>query len=209
LLAHFPGQEGARAAVDILTGFVSPSGRLATTWWRGLEDVPSFEHFPAKRLDDGSVAIRYAEGLRVGYRAVDEDTKERVLWPLGHGLSYTRFEYAGLRVAKTLRERTLKVAVEVKNVGEVGGKEVVQVYVCPLGVTTVWRPRREVKGFTKIDLQPEEQREVELEIDLKMACSYWDEEVKAWRLERAEYGVEVGGEMVKFQVEEGCTWTGL
>ncbi|KAH6683612.1 thermostable beta-glucosidase B [Plectosphaerella plurivora] len=206
LLAHFPGQEGTRAIVDILSGNVSPSGKLATTWFKTIEDSPSFGNFPATKHDDGSFTIKYAEGIQVGYRHPERD--DRVRWPFGFGLSYASFEYSGLKVSvdETGAVAKAKVEVEVKNTGAVAAKEVVQVYVSPNEGAAVWRPKRELKAFDKVLLQPGESKVVGFEIDVEMACSYWDEKEVKWRLEPGTYGVVVGGQSVPFDVTKGSVW---
>lgn len=206
LLAHFPGQEGTRAIVDVLTGKVSPSGRLATTWFKTLQDSPSFGNFPATRHDDGSVTFKYAEGIQVGYRHPEREG--RVRWPFGFGLSYSRFEYEGLKVTIDEDSTTPKARCEVsvKNVGGVAAKEVVQVYVTPNEGAAVWRPRQELKAFDKVLLQPGETRVVDFELDVQTACSYWDEKEVAWRLEPGTYGVVVQGQSVSFVVTKGSVW---
>lgn len=171
LNAHFPGQEGARAVTDLLTGKVCPSGRLATTWFRGLEDCPGFEHFSPKGMEDGNIYLQYKEGLEVGYRC--RDSQSRVRWPFGSRLSYTSFSYSGLR-ATADEESTvpkLECYVEVKKTGAVSGKEVIHLYIKPAKDTTVWRPERELGAFTKVSLQPSVSQLVELEVDLDVACS--------------------------------------
>ena len=210
VLAHFPGQEGAQAVADILTGRVNPSGKLATSWWRRLEDAPSFGHFPAKKGDeDGAVELRYAEGIRVGYRC--EDLAARARWPFGFGLSYTSFGYDGLRavVSEEVEAPVLRCSVGVTNTGPREGKEVVQLYVGALGTGAVWRPQRELKAFTKVLLQPGERTVVDLEVDLKVACSYWDEGVNAWKLERGKYQVQVGDCQEEVVVTMATTWNHL
>lgn len=209
LLAHFPGQEGTRAVIDVLTGKVSPSGRLATTWFKTLEDAPSYGDFPATRREDGSVSLRYAEGVQVGYR---HPAKEgRIRWPFGFGLSYTQFAYDTLRVAVDEERETsvVSVRVTVQNIGAVAGREVVQVYVTPNSDAAVWRPERELKAFDKVALQPGEARVVEFEIDLEIACSYWDEQVPAWRLEPGTYGIVVGSQTSSFVVTKSSVWNHL
>ena len=210
VLAHFPGQEGARAVVDVLTGRVNPSGKLATSWWRILEDAPSFGHFPAAKGEvDGAVEVRYAEGIRVGYRC--GDLAARVRWPFGFGLSYTSYEYDGLRavVSEEVEAAVLRCSVGVTNTGQREGKEVVQLYVGALDAGAVWRPERELKAFTKVMLQPGERTVVELEVDLKVACSYWDEGVKAWKLEKGRYQVQVGDCQEQVVVTMATTWNHL
>ncbi|KAG7107818.1 Beta-glucosidase B like protein [Verticillium longisporum] len=168
VLAHFPGKEGARAVVDVLAGAVCPSGRLATTWFKTLEDAPSFGHFPARKLEDGSVRIEYAEGVEVGYRSSQAAAGDRVRWPFGFGLSYTSFQY---EVLGATAEEDAETA------------EVVQLYASPAKETAVSRPGKELKAFDKSMLQPGESRTAELAVDLKVACSYWDENEVAWRME--------------------------
>ncbi|WQF89903.1 Putative glycoside hydrolase, family 3, glycoside hydrolase family 3 domain, immunoglobulin [Colletotrichum destructivum] len=223
LLAHFPGQEGARATAEILAGETSPSGRLATTWFRTLEDAPSFGDFPATKIEDGGLCLRYAEGLGVGYRHAEATRRAR--WEFGYGLSYTSFGYSDLAVAvvdepsppsssssvstSTGGGSKLRVSVTVTNTGSRAGREVVQLYVTPAKGTAVWRPARELKAFEKMLLQPGESREVVLEVEVKVACSYWDEAAKAWRLEEGRYGVQVGNRQGNFSVLRGSVWNGL
>ncbi|OHE97153.1 thermostable beta-glucosidase B [Colletotrichum orchidophilum] len=211
LNAHFPGQEGAQATADILTGATNPSGRLATTWFKTIEDAPSFGDFPATKGDDGSIKFRYAEGLGMGYRHAEAAQRSR--WAFGFGLSYTSFAYSDLKtsVEGADDETKLRVSVKVANTGSRVGKEVVQLYVNPAKETpaSVWRPERELKAFKKVLVQPGESAVVELEIDAKVACSYWDEGEKAWRLERGTYGVRVGDLQGEFSISAGTVWGGL
>ncbi|KAJ5341505.1 glycosyl hydrolase [Penicillium brevicompactum] len=142
IAAHFPGQEGAQAVVDIITGKTNPSGRLATTWPMRLDEasVPSFGNFPAQDIGDGPT-IRYREGLQMGYRS--PKTAACVRWTFGHGLSYSSFEYNNLKVIshETIDEKasnetskvTVTIAVDVQNLSGVAGYEVVQVYSNPPG----------------------------------------------------------------------------
>lgn len=209
LNAHFPGQEGARALTDILTGKVCPSGRLATTWFKSLGDCPSFEHFSPKGVEDGNIYLEYKEGLEVGYRC--RDSQSRVTWPFGFGLSYTSFSYSGLR-ANVDEESTvpkLKCQVEVKNTGAVSGKEVTHLYIKPIKDTMVWRPERELKAFTKVSLQPGASQLIKLEVDLDVACSYWDENEVAWRIQPGIYTACIGDQQVDFAIQNGSVWNHL
>ncbi|KAI0141518.1 thermostable beta-glucosidase B [Pestalotiopsis sp. NC0098] len=208
LAAHFYGQEGPNAIADILSGKVNPSGRLATTWFKSVEDAPSFGSFPATKEADGKVTLKYTEGLQMGYRHPDAS---RVRYPFGHGLSYTTFQYEDLKAQSQENgaESKLVCSVKVSNTGDVAGREVVQLYVTPAPSTSVWRPQKELKAFKKILLQPGESKEVSLEVDLKVACSYWDEEKKAWSLDSGEYGVLVGSVGAKFTVVKAEVWNHL
>ncbi|KAM0552372.1 hypothetical protein ACHAPJ_007932 [Fusarium lateritium] len=209
LLAHFPGQEGAAATADLLLGDVCPSGRLATTWFKTLEDSPSYGNFPAKVSEDGDPYLQYAEGLAVGYRA--PDSKDRVRWPFGYGLSYTTFSHSDLQVFvdETSETKKLKCQLDVRNTGSVSGKEVIQVFISPCETTKLWRPEQELKGFSKVLLEPGESRQVEVEVDLNMACSYWDDQEKTWRLDEGVYGVVVAGQRAEFMVKHSAVWNTL
>ncbi|KAL0932816.1 glycoside hydrolase family 3 domain protein [Colletotrichum truncatum] len=209
LAAHFPGQEGAQAVADLLTGKTNPSGRLATTWFKTLEDCPSFGNFPATESEEGNVSIRYSEGLGVGYRHAEAEKRTR--WGFGYGLSYTSFSYSDLvtTVDEASGVAKLRCSVKVTNTGSRAGKEVVQFFITPSKDSSVWRPARELKGFTKLDLQPGESKEAKVEIDLRVAGSYWDETLKAWKLEKGSYGVQVGGSQASFEVTAEAVWNGL
>ncbi|KAL2843353.1 glycoside hydrolase superfamily [Aspergillus pseudoustus] len=208
ICAHFPGQEGSRALADILTGNVNPSGRTATTWWKTLQDAPSFGDFPAQKDNGGDLTLKYQEGLQIGYR---HPKKERVQWPFGYGLSYTTFEYSDLMVAVSGAGSTitLECSVTLTNSGSMAGHEVVQVYVTPAKGSRVWRPEQELKMFTKVFLTPGESKTVSLKEVLRVACSYWDETEKQWRMEEGVYGVLVGQLHSAFTVSDGEHWDGL
>ncbi|KAF5970910.1 alpha-L-rhamnosidase A [Fusarium coicis] len=179
---HFPGQEGPQAMVDILTGKVNPSGRLTATWFKTLEDWPSFGNFPAQKDDSGGFNITYAEGLEIGYRA--QISEDRVQFPFGHGLSYTSFSYNGLNA---ILDTSSKFSVFT-----------VGVYICPPQNGADWRPTRELKGFTKVQLLPGEAKEVSVQIEVDTFSSHWSEESHAWAMDEGEYGVEVGDQRATF-----------
>jgi beta-glucosidase len=208
LLAHFPGQEGARAAADLLTGRVSPSGKLATTWFKTISDAPTVAHFPPRKHEDGSVKVVYAEGVSVGYRAAE--LKDKVRFPFGYGLTYTSFVYRAIKASVDIITQELTCSVMVKNSGEVAAKDVVQVYVVPPSGTILLRPEMELKGFTKTRLlAPGEEIAIIVKIQLDMACSYWDEAEKAWRIEPGTYGVVIGCQRTSFEVFKTKVWNHL
>ena len=196
ILAHFPGQEGARALAEILTGHKSPGGRLATTWWRDLSTSTGFGSFPAEKKDDGNVLLKYNEGVGVGYRGpgVGLTPGERVRWPFGFGLTYTEFRYEKLETA--VKEGMVTCSVEVKNIGKRQGVEVVQLYVLPTckkdDDKTFWRPEQELKAFKKVEIKKGETVHVVMEVEMDIACRYWDETEKDWRVDPGQYGVKVG-----------------
>ncbi|RGP66701.1 hypothetical protein FSPOR_6441 [Fusarium sporotrichioides] len=197
---HFPGQEGPQAMVDILTGKVNPSGRLTATWFKTLQDWPSFGNFPAEKDGNGSFVIKYAEGLAIGYRA--PVPASRIQFPFGHGLSYTSFSYDNLRanLETSSVASTIKVSVCVTNSGSVFGKEVVQLYISPPEHTADWRPSRELKEFTKVGLSPGETKTISIDLDVTTFNSHWSESSRAWVVDGGEYSIEVGNRRTTFVI---------
>ncbi|MEO6943228.1 MAG: glycoside hydrolase family 3 C-terminal domain-containing protein, partial [Lacisediminihabitans sp.] len=172
------GQAGGRAIADVVFGDTNPSGRLAETIPFRLQDTPSFLNFPG----DGNV-VRYSEGMFVGYRHY-ETIGLAARYPFGFGLSYTSFGYTDLRVRRD------QVSVTVTNTGKRAGKEVVQLYVsAPSGQAGT--PLRELRGFTKVTLDPGESRVVSVTLGAR-AFSYWDVESSAWVVAGGTYEVQLG-----------------
>jgi beta-glucosidase len=182
----YAGQESGNALADVLFGDADPSGRLPHTVPRRLEDTPAFLDWPGER--GRSV---YGEGLFIGYRWYERRKIEPRL-PFGHGLSYTRFEYANLRLARArLRPgEPLEVSVEVANRGARAGREVVQLYVRD-AEASVARPEKELRAFAKLELAPGESRTVRFTLEPR-ALSFWDPERKDWTAEPGEFEVCVG-----------------
>jgi len=182
----FPGQEGGDALVDILLGAVSPSGRLPTTLPVRIEDTPAFAHYPGE-----SGAVRYEEGVLVGYRGHDASGVDP-LFCFGHGLSYTEFEYANLVLEPTAPKvgDVVHVSFDVTNTGARSGAEVAQCYVHSAAASVV-RPPQELKGFARVELAPGETRRVDLTLD-ERAPAFWDEGEHRWRVEPGELEVRVG-----------------
>lgn len=186
LEAYLGGQAVGGAVVDILFGDVNPSGRLAESFPKKLEDNPSYLHYIGE--DD---IVTYNEGLFIGYRYY-ESKKLPALFPFGYGLSYTEFEYSNLKLDKSemAADDTLTVSVDVKNIGKIAGKEVVQLYVSPEKVKMI-RPLRELKGFKKISLEAGETKTVTFELS-KRAFAYWNVAAQDWCVEVGNFGIEIG-----------------
>lgn len=186
VLECYLGGEGVgRAQMDLLYGRKNPCGRLAETFPLKLEDNPSYLNFC---LNNGKV--QYREGVYVGYRYYTT-TRREVLFPFGHGLSYTNFAYSRPVLDwDSLDPQTLWASVAVTNTGSVAGKEVVQLYVCPPN-RTARRPLRELKAFAKIELNPGESKTVLFKLD-RRAFAHWSEAAHDWLVEGGTYGVEFG-----------------
>jgi beta-glucosidase len=183
----FPGQEGGTAIADILFGDTNPSGKLPTTFARKWEDCPAYGRFPG---ETGSVD--YSEGIYVGYRYFDKNGIEP-LFPFGHGLSYTTFEYGKLRVSPSRIGAGGRVTarLSIRNTGPVAGAEVVQVYVSD-PESSVDRPVKELKAFRKVHLEPGQSRDIDFSLD-QDAFSFWDPVSKTWKAEPGRFKVLVGG----------------
>ena len=172
---YLGGQAGAGAMVDALLGKINPSGKLNESWPHSLEDVSSSPYFPSKER-----TAEYREGLFVGYRYF-ESAGVPVRYPFGYGLSYTNFTYSDIEVTPT------DVSFTVANTGDSAGAEVAQLYVsCKNG--SVYRPKKELKGFQKVFLAAGESQRVSIAFDDK-TFRYFDTEENAWRVEDADYDI--------------------
>ena len=186
LEAYLAGQAVGEAAVRILFGDANPCGKLPETFPLKLEDNPSYLYYGG----EGDVT-EYREGVFVGYRYYDKK-KMDVLFPFGFGLSYTTFEYSGLKLSmeKIRDTEPLTASLTVKNTGSRAGKAVVQLYVGDAESTPL-RPVRELKGFAKVALEPGESKEVSFTLD-KRAFAYWNQQIHDWHVETGVFTIEAG-----------------
>jgi beta-glucosidase len=189
LLAWQPGQEGGRAVADILKGSVNPSGKLPDTFPVKYEDSPSAKTFPGEPAEN-PVNSYYSEGIYVGYRYFNSFNIP-VAYDFGYGLSYTSFEYSGLKLSSTSFAGKISVNITVKNTGKVAGKEVVQLYLAAPSVD-LEKPAQELKGFGKTKLlQPGESQELSFELDA-MALASFRSGISAWVADKGDYQVRIG-----------------
>lgn len=198
LQAWYPGQEGGKALAELLLGAVNPSGRLPVSFERRLEDGPAFPFLAAA---PGTRQILYREGIFTGYRGF-QSRGVKPLFPFGHGLSYTRFAYSGLKVGAPAKDGRVGVSFVVTNVGRRAGTEVAQVYVSEPGAA-VPRPPRELKAFTRVDLRPGEARRVEVQLEAGAFATY-DEASRAWRTGPGPFGIEVGASSEALPLRGSC-----
>lgn len=182
LMLWYPGEEGAPALADIVTGAVEPGGRLPITFPKQLRDSPTDAWYPGA---DGQVV--YGEGLLVGYRHFDTNHVEPEFC-FGHGLSYTTFAFGEPRVEVDGRRATVTLAVT--NTGERRGSEVVQLYVSDVDAS-VERPAQELKAFAKVELDPGEVVSVCLELD-ERSFAFWDEASHHWLVEPGAFDLHLG-----------------
>ncbi len=201
LEAYLSGQSGARAIAEILFGKANPCGKLAESFPLSLEDSPSYLNFPGN-----GESVYFGEGIFVGYRYY-EKKKQPVLFPFGHGLSYTRFEYSDLIVSeKEIGENdTLTVKVNVKNSGGFDGKEIVQLYVEEVSPKAI-RPVKELKGFEKTELKKGETKTIEFQLD-RRSFAYWDETEHRWRVDSGNFRILIGASSADIRLSKEITVT--
>ena len=172
------GQAGAGAMVDVLTGKVNPSGKLAETWANAYAETPAKDNFAG-----AGRTVQYREGLYVGYRYY-QTAGVPVAFPFGYGLSYTSYAYSDLKVTAD------SVSLTVTNTGAHDGAEIVQVYIAKPGAE-IFRPAQELKAFARVPLAAGESRTVTLPLDDK-AFRYWNTRTDCWEVEGGRYEVRVG-----------------
>lgn len=199
LEAGLGGQAVGGAIVDILSGKVNPSGKLAETFPVRIQDTPAYLNYPGE-----ANKVYYGERLFVGYRY--NDKKEmKPLFPFGFGLSYTTFEYTRLHINKTEMNAgdTLDVTVTVHNKGPRAGKEVIQLYVQSLASQFI-RPNKELKAFAKVALEPGESKDVRMTLEDRDFKIY-DDELQTWRMEGGEYNILIGSSSETIALSERVT----
>ena len=191
LHSYLGGEAGAGAILDILTGKINPSGRLAETYPLRYEDTPAFQYYPASERTS-----EYREGPFMGYRYYDT-SMVLFRYPFGYGLSYTEFAYSALEVDEK------EVQLTVTNVGERDGAEVVQLYV-GFPDSVVFRPQKELKGFQKVFLKAGESKRVHIPFDEK-TFRYWNVKTGQWEIEEGEYLLMVGASVSDIRLS-GKLW---
>ncbi len=196
LQAWFPGQQGGQALAEILYGKVNPSGKLPITIDKHIEDNPSYASYPdpaAYRGDNALTEMTYSEGLYMGYRGYDKK-HAKPLYPFGFGLSYTTFDYSDLKLSSNVMApgATVNVRFTLTNTGDKAGFEVAQLYVQPVK-PAVDRPEKELKGFTKVYLQPGESKTVSIPIDSR-SLAYYVDNTASWDVDAGKFKILVGAD---------------
>jgi beta-glucosidase len=186
LQAWYQGQEAGNALADVLFGFKNPSGKLPCTFPKRVEDAPAYHNWPGENLE-----VQYGEGMYIGYRHY-ERAKIAPLFPFGHGLSYTTFEYGrpSLSGRVLAPNGTLELIVGISNIGAVAGAEVVQFYVHD-EKSRLPRPEKELVAFEKVFLGAGETKHIRLELN-KYAVGYYDTSIQRWIAEEGTFEVRVG-----------------
>lgn len=196
LECYLAGQAVGEAQYRILFGEVNPSGKLAETFPLRLEDNPTYFYY-GKEGDN----VEYREGILVGYRYYDAKNIS-VLFPFGHGLSYTEFSYRDMKTsALEMKDtETLQISVCVTNTGKRAGKEVIQLYVSPRNADFV-RPVKEMRAFEKVALQPGESRTVTFQLG-KRDFAYWNTILHDWHVASGDYEIQIGASSRNIALQE-------
>lgn len=193
--AWYLGSEAGSAIASVLTGDVNPSGKLPFTFPASLQDVGAHKlgEYPGTPRNDGSPIVdqKYNEGIFVGYRWADKE-KTKPLFSFGHGLSYTTFAYGKAIADKKVmgQDETLTITLPVTNTGSREGSEVIQLYISDLK-SSLPRPVKELKGFSKVKLAPGETREITFTIG-KEALSFFDDTRHEWVAEPGKFEAWIG-----------------
>ena len=201
LECYLGGENIGTAQINLLFGKANPCGKLAETFPLRLEDTPCYLTYPG----NGRTCI-YSEGIFVGYRWYDS-RRMPVLFPFGHGLSYTSFEYSDLKVSKNAFKDNegLEVSITIKNTGSVEGKEIAQLYVSDKTGVEI-RPEKELKGFEKVSLKPGESKTVTFKLDQR-SFAYWNTDINKWYAPSGKYIISIGASSrdIRAQVEVDLT----
>ncbi|KAF8897793.1 glycoside hydrolase family 3 protein [Infundibulicybe gibba] len=210
LQAFYGGNELGNGLADVLFGSVNPSGKLPLTFPKRLEDSPSYPSFGSLGQEHGK--ILYNEGIFVGYRGF-EIRNLAPLFPFGYGLSYTKFEYSNLQIAPISPGGGFTLTFDLKNVGEIDGREISQVYVTD-ATSSLPRPIKELKGFVKTTLRARETKTLTMVFD-REALGYYDDQMMHWVAEKGTFGVHVAASSADIrlsgetELKDTFTWTGL
>ena len=201
LNVYLGGQAGGEAAYNLIYGNVNPSGKLPETFPLRNHDNIVSRYFPM-----GPRTVEYRESVYVGYRYFDT-AKKNVQFPFGHGLSYTTFEYSDLSLSSNAigENDGLTVTFKVKNTGDRAGAEVVQLYVADLE-STIYRPVKELKEFTKVFLEAGEEKTVEFHLGSR-AFAYYNVLISDWHVESGDFDILVGASSGDIRLKDTVTVT--
>ena len=182
ITGYLGGEAGAKAMINCILGKTNPSGKLAETYPKKIEDTPCYKNYPGTEL-----TVEYRESIFVGYRFYDT-TNTDVLFPFGYGLSYTTFEYSNLQI--NLKKDEIDVKFTIKNTGDIKGKEIAQLYISQKN-PKIFKAKKELKGFEKIELEAGEEKQVTIVLNNK-SFEYYNPETKKWAIEEGIYEILIG-----------------
>ena len=201
LMGWYPGQEGGLAIARMLAGEISPSGRLPISIEARPEDNPTYDNYyvekPMTKRGHSTLNVTYGEGIFVGYRGYEKKGVSP-LYPFGHGLTYTSFEYSDLMVSRN--GDGVDVTLTVTNTGEYDAAEVVQVYVGEDN-PCVARPAKELKGYDKVFIPKGESAVVNVRLP-ESAFAFYDVDIHDWRINPGSFTIMVGASSQDIKLKE-------
>ncbi|MBR2064473.1 MAG: glycoside hydrolase family 3 C-terminal domain-containing protein, partial [Bacteroidales bacterium] len=201
LMGWYPGQEGGLAIARMLAGEISPSGRLPISIESRPEDNPTYDNYyvenPMTKRGHSTLNVTYGEGIFVGYRGYEKNGVSP-LYPFGHGLTYTSFEYSDLMVSRN--GDGVDVTLTVTNTGEYDAAEVVQVYVGEDN-PCVARPAKELKGYDKVFIPKGESAVVTVRLP-ESAFAFYDVDIHDWRINPGTFTIMVGASSQDIKLKE-------
>ena len=192
ITGYLGGEAGAKAMINCILGKINPSGKLAETYPKKIEDTPCFENYPGTEL-----TVEYKESIYVGYRFYDT-TNIDVLFPFGYGLSYTTFTYSNLKINQ--KKDKIIVTFKIKNTGNFKGKEIAQLYISQENPKT-FKSKKELKGFEKIELEAREEKEISITLN-NDSFEYYNPEIKRWAIEEGTYKILIGKSSRNIELED-------
>ncbi|KAJ4151253.1 hypothetical protein LMH87_011965 [Akanthomyces muscarius] len=209
LQAWYGGNETGNCIADTVFGDSNPSGKLSLSFPKRLQDTPAFLNF---RTEAGRTL--YGEDVYIGYRYYEFADRE-VNFPFGHGLSYTTFGFSELSVA--VAENKINATVTITNTGSRKGAAVAQMYIQPKQAARINRPIKELRGFTKVELEAGASKTVTISELEKYAAAYFDEERDQWCVEAGDYDIVIGDTSAvndrtlraTINVPESYWWSGI
>lgn len=197
-ISYLTGCQGGKALYDLIFGDYSPSGRLAETWIKKIEDSSSYNYYAVDPRD-----TLYKESIYVGYRYYDKANVE-VTFPFGYGLSYADVVYKNLKILNKKKKysdnENIEIAVTIKNTSKIACKEVVEVYISGNDLKA-FRPLKELKAFTKVDLAPKEEKVVTFTLD-NHAFEFYNDVTGKWDIEGGEYNIMIGKDVSNIVLTE-------
>jgi beta-glucosidase len=186
LEAWYPGTRGGAAIANILTGRANPSGHLPVTLYASQSQLPRPVR-PGANSEMDEFALPYSEGAAVGYKWLDRNNLQP-LFPFGHGLSYTSYEYGPISAAAG-PNGAVRVQFTLRNSGSLAGAAVGQVYASP--ASGGWEAPKRLVGFAKVDLAPGTARTVSVDVDPRLLATF-DEAAHAWQIAPGSYKLMLG-----------------
>lgn len=197
---YLGGQAVDEAVVDLVSGKVNPSGKLAETEPLVRTDVPGWRYFAPNHND-----VEYRESIFVGYRYY-ESFNVPVKYPFGYGLSYTQFKYSDICVSDVYEGGEIKVTFKIKNIGKVAGAEVSELYVSPEEEDFI-RSKTELKGFKKVFLEPDEEKEIEIVLN-ERSFSVYDVDKNDFSVIAGVYSIKVGSSVKDIKLQRNIVVQG-